>query len=102
MKAVIGVDLGGSQIKAAELSEDGVILHRRRSPTDDPPANGTPVPNPPPFARHVQRIVAELETLVGGRVERIGVSAPGLASEDGRSIGYMPGRMRGLEKFDWG
>ncbi len=102
MNAVIGIDLGGSQIKAAIFSPEGTLLHQRVSPTDDPPWNGAPVPNPPPFARHVQRIVAELEALVGGRVERIGVSAPGLAAQDGHSIAYMPGRMRGLENFDWG
>ena len=32
----------------------------------------------------------------------IGVSAPGLAASDARSIAYMPGRLDGLEGLDWG
>jgi glucokinase len=36
------------------------------------------------------------ETLKG-----IGVSAPGLAARDGRSIAFMPGRLAGLENLAW-
>ena len=31
----------------------------------------------------------------------LGLSAPGLAARDGRSIVAMPGRLHGLEKLDW-
>jgi len=31
----------------------------------------------------------------------IGISAPGLPSDDNTTIAYMPGRMQGLENFSW-
>lgn len=93
---VIGVDLGGTQIKAAAFSERGDLLHQRTAPTEDAPGDG-----PPKFAQNVRVLVEELEACVGGRVERIGISAPGLAAADDRSIGFMPGRMHGLEEFNW-
>jgi glucokinase len=31
----------------------------------------------------------------------VGISAPGLPTDDNRAIGYMPGRMQGLENFQW-
>jgi glucokinase len=36
-----------------------------------------------------------------GANARIGISAPGLAASDERSIAHMPGRLRGLERLDW-
>jgi glucokinase len=92
----IGVDLGGTQIKAAAFSANGELLHQRTAATEDASGHA-----PPAFARNVRTLVAELESALGTRVERLGVSAPGLVARDGRSIGYMPGRMHGLENFDW-
>src|SRR5688572_19246705 len=96
MTTVIGVDIGGSQIKAAAFSEKGDLLHQLVAPTDDMAGEA-----PPRFAENVRMLVAGLESLGGGRVERLAISAPGLAARDGRSIAYMPGRMHGLENFDW-
>ena len=96
MSAIIGVDLGGTQIKAAAFSSDGRLLHQRTAPTEDAPGQTSPQ-----FAENVRTLVAELEARLDVRVGRIGVSAPGLAACDGRSIAYMPGRMHGLENLDW-
>src|SRR6185369_5789966 len=38
---------------------------------------------------------------IGGDESVIGISAPGLPSEDNTMISYMPGRMQGLENFSW-
>jgi glucokinase len=31
----------------------------------------------------------------------IGISAPGLPNDNNRAIAFMPGRLQGLENFDW-
>jgi glucokinase len=36
-----------------------------------------------------------------GRASAIGLAAPGLVAPDERAIAYMPGRLAGLEGFDW-
>lgn len=91
----LGIDIGGTQIKAAAFSETGELLFQRTLPTEDGEAMG-----PPTFAVNVRTLVDELEKLAG-RAETIGISAPGLADNEGRMIAFMPGRMHGLEGFDW-
>jgi glucokinase len=54
----------------------------------------------PAWAATVREAVAEFEEELGV-VSGIGVSAPGLAADDRRSIACMPGRMRGIVGFDW-
>jgi glucokinase len=96
VNTVIGVDIGGTQIKAAAFSSEGETLHQLVAPTNDAPGS-----SPPQFAVHAKNLVEGLEALIGTRVKHVGISAPGLAARDGRSIAYMPGRMHGLERFDW-
>lgn len=96
MSTVIGVDIGGTQIKAAAFSSEGDVLHQLVAPTDDAPGS-----SPPQFAVHARSLVEKLEAITGSRAKHVGLSAPGLAARDGRSIAYMPGRMHGLERFDW-
>jgi glucokinase len=38
---------------------------------------------------------------INGNNSVIGISAPGLPSDDNTTIAYMPGRMQGLENFSW-
>lgn len=47
-------------------------------------------------------MVEELEAVAGEGPLAVGLSAPGLADPSGRCIAWMPGRMHGLEKLDWG
>ena len=96
MTVAIGIDLGGTQIKGRAWSAEGAELASRATETEDQAASGIPQ-----FARNVKRLIGELEEAVGSRATHIGVSAPGLAAPDGRSIAFMPGRMHGLEGFDW-
>ena len=91
----VGIDIGGTQIKAAAFSAHGAILCQRTLPTDDVADQC-----PPNFAVNVRTLLAELEAEVGP-VATVGISAPGLADPDGQRISYMPGRMFGLEGFDW-
>jgi len=96
MTVAIGIDLGGTQIKARALCENGEELAHCMAPTED--GEGDEAPR---FAQHVKDLVSKLESAAGSNPVVIGISAPGLAAKDGRTIAVMPGRMRGLEGFDW-
>lgn len=98
MSLSIGIDLGGTNIKAALIDAgSGERLVSISKPTLD----GEFVGHEPRFAHTVREIVYELESKVGQGNLRVGLSAPGLANPNGRCIDWMPGRMHGLEKFDW-
>jgi len=96
MTYVVGIDLGGTQIKAAAFSPAGDLLHRETHPTRD----GDRVDGVPAWA-HTIGGVLEAWTARFGRPERVGLAAPGMPAADGRSIAFMPLRMDGLEGFDW-
>jgi glucokinase len=86
----LGLDLGGTQIKAVVISEGGEILRREVRPTGGETAPGQQ------WAHAMRELVREL-----GPELPVGVSAPGLASRDRRSISFLPGRLPGLEGLDW-
>lgn len=93
MECLLGIDLGGSSVKAAVLSPEGRrILARRAAFEADAPLE---------WGRCVRSLVAEIESSLGRPAFSIGLAAPGLASQSGRSIRHMPGRLRGLENLDW-
>lgn len=98
MSLAIGIDLGGTNIKAALIDAgSGERLVSISKPTLD----GEFVGHEPHFSHTVREIVHELEAKAGQGNLRVGLSAPGLANPNGRCIDWMPGRMHGLEKFDW-
>lgn len=98
MNPAIGIDLGGTNIKAALIDSDtGTLITSLSRPTLD----GEFVNEAPRFALTVRDIVHELEAWAGQGKLRVGLSAPGLANPNGRCIDWMPGRMHGLEKLDW-
>jgi glucokinase len=94
MNYTIGIDLGGSSVKAVCIREDGKILHKRVSEFDPEKQFD--------WAEKVAELARELQTCGGSATEFLGLSAPGLASKDGSCIAYMPGRLKGLEGLNWG
>ncbi len=93
MKYTVGIDLGGSSVKAVAVSLDGEILARRMAAFS--------VAASLDWAVRIRDLFAELQTERGEPAEYVGLSAPGLAAADGRSIAFMPGRLEGLENLDW-
>jgi glucokinase len=89
----IGIDLGGTRIKGTAVNAEGTMLHKLYTPTDD--GNGAVWKNA------VAETVNELLKKINGSNSVIGISAPGLPSDDNTTIAYMPGRMQGLENFSW-
>lgn len=94
----IGVDLGATNIKAVTVTEAGEILSQAREPTRD--NTGERSSAVPIWAQAVKRLIEDLESH-NGAARWLGIAAPGLAAPDNRTISLMPGRLAGLEGFDW-
>jgi glucokinase len=86
----LGIDLGGTRIKAVLVSEAGDVLRRELRPTND---DGTDTGG---FARSIRVIADELACDLP-----VGLAAPGLVARDRRAIAHLPGRLHGLERLDW-
>lgn len=91
-RTAIGIDLGGTSIKAVALDAGGQLLHRLTVPTHD--GDGQP------WKTSVQQLVRQLEGYMLPRFV-IGISAPGLPDAANKAIAFMPGRMQGLEGWVW-
>lgn len=95
---LIGIDLGGTSIKAVLLDTNGKILEQRSRDTshqlEDPD-------HPDHWKTGIRTMVTEILEATGETELPIGLSAPGLPSEDHSRIAYMPGRFAGLEGLDW-
>ena len=93
MSVAIGIDLGGTRIKAIAIDANGNILHENYQPTNDGDHNV--------WKNAVAAAVKELQTILKIDKMNIGLSAPGLPNDDNTYIACMPGRMQGLENFCW-
>ena len=100
MNYSIGIDMGGTNIKGIAIMDDGKVLSQNSRPTrdDDDFANHN---NIPIWAREIKALIADIEDELGQAPMHVGVATPGLVAPDGRSIAFMPGRLHGLEGFDW-
>ncbi len=90
---IIGVDLGGTNIKVVAVDMSGKLLYEHHEATrdgDDKIWKGA-------IKGAVQRVQEEINTVASV----IGISAPGLPNETNSAIGFMPGRLQGLEDFVW-
>ena len=93
MSYAIGIDLGGSSVKTAAVTSDGKTLAQATVSFDAEAKMD--------WAQKVAGLAQESQGKQSGPASHIGLSAPGLAAPDGRSIAHMPGRLQGLEKLDW-
>lgn len=89
----IGIDIGGTRIKAVLIDKDGNILYHCYRPTDDNADMS--------WRQTVIDIAREIKTKFDEKELVLGISAPGLPNENNTAIAYMPGRMQGLENFNW-
>lgn len=93
MSYLLGIDLGGSSVKAVAVTADGTALARYHESFDpDRPLH---------FAEMISQVAERAAAERGGSPDRIGLSAPGLAARDARSIAFLPNRLPGLENLDW-
>ena len=93
MRYGIGVDLGGTNIKVAAVSEEGQVLERSTAETQ--------TDAPDSWVATIRERIKEIENNQGESARWIGLAAPGLAARDNLSITSMPGKLRGLEGLNW-
>lgn len=86
---LLGLDLGGTRLKALALSPAGEIIARETAASDLTNWQGT-----------LRSCVADLIQRLGPPVS-IGAAAPGLVAANESGIASMPGRLSGLEGMDW-
>lgn len=88
-----GIDIGGTQIKAAAFDDEGRVVAQVLASGEALCGNG--------WRESVRAALSDLEKECGRPLERAGIAAPGLPSRDGRSIRDMPGRLAGLVGLNW-
>jgi len=92
-KILIGIDLGGTRIKSVALDKEGKILQQWYTPTLDG--------NDSAWKRAAVEIIEKFQSDIGSSDYVIGISAPGIPNEKNSAIAHMPGRLNGLENFEW-
>src|SRR5262245_7748371 len=90
---VIGLDLGGSSVKWLAVGRAGEALAQGNVAFD--------AERPMRWAEEIRSVVQSVSSRQDGNLHGVGISAPGLAARDGRSIAFMPGRLAGLENLVW-
>jgi glucokinase len=95
MKSVtkaIGIDLGGTRVKAVLVDDIGNVLHEVIVPTIDQQGQ---------WKESVKSAFNQLNINFTESELYVGLSAPGIPDKSNRCIQYMPGRLHGIEGFNW-
>ncbi|MBV9865121.1 MAG: ROK family protein [Abitibacteriaceae bacterium] len=92
MQYAIGIDLGGTNIKTVAVTKDGDLLAQ----ATDLSADDRVI-----WAERIRGQISRIEAEQNGPAEWVGLSAPGLAAPDGRSIAWMQGRLESVQGLDW-
>jgi len=93
MHYAVGIDLGGTNIKIAVVSEEGEMLERSTSETWNASTGS--------WAETIKQKIKEIEIDRAEPPRWIGLAAPGLAARNNLSIASMPGKLQGLEGLNW-
>lgn len=91
MEVAIGIDLGCTHIKALLVNTEGGIVKQTRVDTIEHDDRH--------WKQAIQKIIEDWKREY--KPGAIGLSAPGLANESNTCIQFMPGRLPGLENFNW-
>jgi len=93
MSLSLGIDIGGTQVKAVVLHPNGDELHRQTFDTRADLVEGWPL--------YIRSITRDIQKAIGQPARHIGLSAPGIAASDGRSIWWMMGRLEAVMGINW-
>lgn len=89
----IGIDLGCTNIKGVLVDSEGNIIQELREETFEQDDRR--------WKQAVHGMIHSLKQGANKTVKSIGLSAPGLADTENTCITFMPGRLPGLENFNW-
>lgn len=97
MRYALGIDVGGTAVKAVAVDPEGGILSEHILPTGE-------VAGGERGGIGMQRIAEVLLCTRAeyGEPEAVGIAAPGVPNSVGDAIAFMPGRLQGLEGLNWG
>ncbi len=93
MISYIGIDLGGTRIKGVAIDATGNVLHQSYTATNDGEGEV--------WKAAIAKTVNDLKEKLITKTIIVGISAPGLPNKENTAIGFMPGRLEGLENFIW-
>lgn len=93
MKYAIGIDLGGTNIKAVAASEEDEILLQTTAETGGDTSTEC--------AENVLAQIESFEKQMNGRASWVGLASPGIAAQEGRSMAAVSGHLAKLQGFDW-
>ena len=85
----IGIDLGGTNVKAVLITQQGEVLAKEIVAIRNSEWRGA-----------VHEAFTKIK-MVNVPLSCIGLAAPGLPDNQNKQINYMPGRLDGLEGFHW-
>jgi glucokinase len=91
-KQAIGIDLGGTRVKAVLIDENGKILIEKIVATDD--KNGQ-------WKQSVKHVFNIIANDLNDKDFVVGLSAPGIPNFNNSCIQFMPDRLLGIENFNW-
>jgi glucokinase len=91
-RIAIGIDLGGTRIKTVAVDANGGILYQEYAPTQDGSDN---------WKQSIMSSVEKARQATGIENYVVGISAPGIPDDTNSVIEFMPGRLNGLENFNW-
>jgi Transcriptional regulator/sugar kinase len=93
IETIIGIDLGGTRIKAVAINAYGKLLDEQYQSTKDG--------DDETWKKAVADLVIQWKNKWRTQNLAIGISAPGLPNTSNSAIAFMPGRLQGLENFEW-
>lgn len=87
----IGIDLGGTRIKAVLINDQGEIQHEVITETKEE------------NQQWKEDVKSTVEKLVSKNTDSyvIGLSAPGIPNKENKAIEFLPDRLQGIEGFVW-
>jgi glucokinase len=99
MDYAVGIDLGGTLIKAVAVTFDGKIIYKTKLETRDTSKSESLKVRY--WVSSINQQIMKIQQRQKGGISCIGVTAPGLVDQRGTSIQFMPGRLKGLEGLVW-
>lgn len=92
-RIIIGLDVGGTNIKAVAVTPDGRVVAQQQVPTVYGAASQ--------WKEDAKGVVQRLEEQIGRPADALGVCAPGVVAPDGKSVWWMLGKMEALMGLNW-